>query len=312
MILTITMNPSIDISYPMDSFKVDTVNRTNRVSKTAGGKGLNVTRVLKELDKPVLATGFLGGYLGKFIENALEKVDINHSFYQISQETRNCIAILHDGKQTEILEGGPTISKEEAAGFLKHFTSLLDTVDVITISGSLPNGLNKDFYAHLIDLADNAGKKVLLDTSGTALEESLKNDNKPFLIKPNQEEISQLLHKNIASDYKELKADLNSPLFDGVEWIVVSLGADGAFIKHKDKFYKANIPTIEVVNPVGSGDSTVAGLAAAIYDDLDVTDVFKYGMTTGILNTLEKETGHINKGKFDEYYQLIDVVDYLD
>ena len=136
MILTVTMNPSIDISYPLDVLQLDTVNRVAEVSKTAGGKGLNVTRVLSEIKDPVAATGLLGGRTGQFILDHLGE-GIEERFFEIAGDTRNCIAILHEGKQTEILEKGPTISEKEGQGFLQHYRHLIDQVEVVAISGSL-------------------------------------------------------------------------------------------------------------------------------------------------------------------------------
>lgn len=117
MILTLTLNPSVDISYPLDELHIDTVNRIQNVSKTAGGKGLNVTRVLSQLNEQVVATGFLGGKIGDFIAEKLNHNQVKHSFFKIKGETRNCIAILHNGNQTEILEQGPTITVDESTGF---------------------------------------------------------------------------------------------------------------------------------------------------------------------------------------------------
>lgn len=113
MLLTVTMNPSVDISYRLDQLVVDDVNRTNEVSKTAGGKGLNVARVAKQTGLDVATTGIIGSYLGDYITQQLEAVDIHHEFFRINQESRNCIAVIHEGNQTEILESGPTISNEE-------------------------------------------------------------------------------------------------------------------------------------------------------------------------------------------------------
>ena len=142
MILTVTLNPSIDISYTLPYLKLDTTNRTAEVNKTAGGKGINVTRVIHDLKKNVLASGLIGGNLGKAIIENLNEVGIKSDFYPISGETRNCIAILHEGQQTEILESGPTITAGESMNFLTHFKDIATQADVITISGSLPKGLS--------------------------------------------------------------------------------------------------------------------------------------------------------------------------
>ena len=234
MILTLTMNPAVDIGYTVDTLKIDTVNRTKKVSKTPGGKGLNVSRVLKQLGSPVLATGLLGGHIGAFIKEKLDEVGLRNDFYPIQSETRNCIAILHEGSQTEILEAGPTITPEEQAGFLAHFENLLKEVDLITISGSLPAGMDDDLYATIIEKAAKANIPVLLDTSGKTLKIALEASTKPALIKPNQEELAGLLGVPEATTVEELKEQLNSKLFDGVDWVVVSLGSKGALAKGTD------------------------------------------------------------------------------
>jgi tagatose 6-phosphate kinase len=296
MIVTVTMNPSIDISYPLETLKIDTVNRVPLVSKTAGGKGLNVTRVIHELEGEVLATGLLGGHHGAFIAEQLDNEGIQHQFSKIAGETRNSIAILHDnGKQTEILEAGPTVSAQELADFEGQLNELLKKASLVTLSGSLAKGIPVDYYRHLLSLANQYGVKTLLDTSGASLKASLESADKPFLIKPNTEEIAELIGQELViDDVENVKAILSSPIFEGVEWIVVSLGSKGAIVKHDATFYRVEIPKIEVVNPVGSGDSTIAGLAFALDANLSDEEILQYGMVTGMLNAMETKTGHIN------------------
>ena len=303
MILTITMNPSIDISYPLEDFKLDTVNRVKNVRKTAGGKGLNVTRILKQLDAEVVASGLIGGFLGEEIKKDLTSNHIAHDFLPISGETRNCIAVLHDGQQTEILESGPVISKEEAQAFLKHFGRLATKADILSFSGSLPEGLPIDFYSQMLQICQE--KPVVLDCSGEALTEVLKGKVKPRLIKPNTEELAGLLGRRISTDIEELKAALTDPIFTGIEWIVVSMGGDGAFAKHHKKFYRVTIPKIAVVNPVGSGDATVAGLTAAIEKGSSDEDVLKQGNALGMLNAQEATTGHIELANYQALFDQI-------
>lgn len=306
MILTVTMNPSIDISYPLDELKIDTVNRVVDVTKTAGGKGLNVTRVLSEFGDPVAATGLVGGKLGEYL---LENIggDVKKHFYTIAGETRNCIAILYGDNQTEILEKGPKIQEKEGQGFLGHFKELLNLVDVVAISGSLPAGLPVDYYANLVHLANQAGKPVVLDCSGAALQAVLESDHKPTVIKPNNEELSQLLGREISEDLEELKAVLQEPLFEGIEWIIVSLGANGAFAKHGDTFYKVDIPKIQVVNPVGSGDSTVAGISSGLFHKESDQDLLKKANVLGMLNAQEKMTGHVNMSNYQTLFNQLTV-----
>ena len=146
-----------------------------------------------------------------------------------------------------------------------------------------------------------------MDCSGAPLETVLKSSAKPTAIKPNNEELSQLLGKEVTKDIEELKDVLKESLFSGIEWIVVSLGRNGAFAKHGDVFYKVDIPDIPVVNPVGSGDSTVAGIASALNSKKSDADLLKHAMTLGMLNAQETMTGHVNMTNYETLNSQIGV-----
>lgn len=306
LILTVTMNPSVDISYPLESLKIDQVNRCNSVTKTAGGKGLNVTRVIHQMNQEVLATGLLGGSLGVFIEEQLDSQNIAHHFSYINDQTRNCIAILHDEeKQTEILESGPTVSNRELQQFKEQLKKLMVDVNVVTISGSLPKGAPRDFYADLLKELETTQVKVILDTSGDSLKHCLLGTTKPYGIKPNIAELEALTGDTIPLDEEVLMNVLQQKIFTGVSLIVVSLGKDGAFVKFQGEFYRVTVPNIQAVNPVGSGDATVAGLAIAINNDAAIKDLLKTAMTLGVLNTMEEKTGFVNKQHFETYFSQV-------
>lgn len=306
MIVSVTMNPSVDISYPLDTLTIDDVNRCDQVRKTAGGKGLNVTRVIHQMEEDVISTGLLGGVLGEFIRENLSKEGIKHDFSNIQGETRNCIAILHDDhKQTEILEAGPTISLSELSSFEETFVSLASTSEVVTLSGSLPKGVSKKYYSRLLFLLSDTDTKVILDTSGDSLKDALQAPIKPYAIKPNSDELQALVGETVSEDYDNLPEILTHSLFEGVPLIMVSLGKDGAFVKYGQDFYRVNIPSITVKNPVGSGDSSVAGIAIGLSKGKPIEDVLKYAMTLGMLNAMEETTGCVDKTKFDELFQHI-------
>lgn len=306
MILTVTLNPSVDISYPLDSLAINQVNRCTLTRKTAGGKGLNVTRVIHQMAVPVKATGLLGGALGTFIEEQLDTQQIDHHFAKIKGETRNCIAILHDGdQQTEILETGPTVSKTELTRFEKVLIDDSKEASVVTLSGSLPNGAPPSYYVNLLKKLKDTSAKVILDTSGDNLKAVLEAAFKPYAIKPNLEELEELTNTKIQHDDSKLKDLLREPLFAGIPLIVVSLGKEGAFVKFKEDFYRVIIPNLHVINPVGSGDSTVAGLAIAIEKAADIEETLKTAMTLGMLNTMESQTGFVNKNNFETYFNQI-------
>lgn len=293
-----TLNPSVDIKYTLDYFSIDEVNRVDQVIKTAGGKGLNVSRVLKQLDAEVGATGFLGGELGEFIRSELKKECIVDLFVPISGKTRNCIAIIHEGMQTEILESGPVIQDEEIEQFLSNFIKILPQVDLVTISGSLPKGVPTNFYQRIIELCSQHEKLVLLDTNEKLLDASLKGRAKPYLIKPNREELAGFLGREINSQ-EDLMVALGDQAFQDIEWVVVSLGSKGAMIKHQESIYNVQIPKVEAVNPVGSGDSVIAGFASGLSRKLEKTTLMRYGIAMGILNAMEEKTGYINPANID-------------
>lgn len=307
MILAVTMNPSVDISYQVDPFMLDDVNRVEHVSKTAGGKGLNVARVIVQMGENVLATGVLGGTIGEYIIQELNKSSIPNTFLKIEKESRNCIAILHEGKQTEILETGPALSEDEGKACLDKYEELLSSVSLVTISGSLPKGLRADFYCNMVEISNRRGIRVILDTSGEALKQVLQQGEKPFAIKPNTAELSQLLGMVVNNDSNSIQQALKQDIFQGIEWIIVSMGSEGAIVRHQADYYRITIPKIDVINPVGSGDATVAGFAVALKRDNPPETLLKTAMTTGMLNAMESGTGSINMEKFDHYFDLVKV-----
>ncbi|MEG0249966.1 MAG: hexose kinase [Peptostreptococcus sp.] len=313
MILTITPNPSVDISYKIDHLLIDDVNRCSNVRKTAGGKGLNVSRVLKQLGANVEATGFIGGVLGDFIIGELDALGIENSFIHTDSNTRNCIAILHDGNnQTEILEQSEAIDSKYETIFERDIVNIMGDKTIITCSGSLPVGISENFYTDIINISKTMNKKIIVDTSGKQLEKVLLNDVKPFAIKPNTDEVRDLLIKNDTGFNKNTKIDVNNissilrnKLFDGIELILVSAGGNGGYFKYKEDVFKIDIPKVEAVNPVGSGDSTVAGLAYGLSKASSVEESVKVAMTCGILNAMQEKTGYIDTNGFDKIYSKV-------
>lgn len=309
MILTITANPSVDISYQLDDLKIDEVNRTQEVIKSAGGKGLNVGNVLQILGADVVNSGFIGGQLGNFIKDSLAQKGQEARFVEIQGATRNCIAILHEGKQTEILEKGPEISAKERDEFIRNLDKITKGCDVINISGSLPKGLDVDFYETIIKYAKDNNKFISVDTSGKTLESVIKSDIKPDLIKPNETELSDVLGFEVNKD--NLNDVLLKEPFKSINTVIVSLGKDGAVVKIKDKLYRASVPVVEAINPVGSGDSSVAGALYAIEKKMTNINIIKTSMTCGLLNVLNPKTATINMDDFEKYFEQIKVEEII-
>lgn len=166
------------------------------------------------MNAQVLATGLIGGNIGKHITDQLDDVNISHAFYPITSATRNSIVILHDhGKKTELLETGPEITVQEAASFLAQFEKIIKEADVLTLSGSRPKGVSSDFYQQLIQKSN--GIPTLLDTSGQSLTDCLSGMVKPFLIKPNLSEIQVLTGRSLT--VSDLRSVLSEEQFAGID-----------------------------------------------------------------------------------------------
>ena len=315
MILTVTMNPSIDTRYQLDKLIIDDVNRVTP-EKTAGGKGLNVSRVLLQLGDDVLATGLLGGHMGAYMAELMDADGVKNDFVPIAGETRICLNILHEGNQTELLESGPQIAPAELEAFTAKFAELAAKADVVTLSGSLPRGVDAGYYAELVKIAEEAGAKVLLDTSGASLEAALESDAKPELVKPNLTEKVVVVEDLISTGGSviEVVDALREALaaddrFAGIPWVVVSMGAAGSVGFHEGRAFRAKTPAIAAVNATGSGDSTIAGFAHAIAAGADDVTVLKTANTCGKLNAMDPKTGHLVMDRWDEVYNSVVVTE---
>lgn len=309
MILVVTMNPSVDIAYPLNSLTINGVNRVSTVRKEAGGKGLNVTKVIRLAGEEVLVTGLIGGLLGQYITTYLDNAAIQHHFSHIAQASRNCIAILHEGLQTEILEAGPTVTPQELAQFTQLFSQLLTSASTVVLSGSLPTSVPTDFYQQLITIAKGQKKKVLLDCSGESLQQAIRGKHAPYLIKPNKQELEQLIGKRL--DLNPISAFIEAmdscTELQAIPWVVVSLGKAGALAKIEKRYWRVTIPQINAVNAVGSGDATLAGLAMGIMRGETKENTLKSAMAFGMLNALEPRTGHINMHNFKRFFDDVTV-----
>lgn len=292
MITIITLNPSIDRRYGLKDFHKNEIYRCEDYSATPGGKGINVSRVINQLDVRPTCLGFVGGFSGEFIKKQLKTLKIKTNFTQINDETRTCLGIIYeDGSQSEILEKGPKINKEEIKDFIKKFKSILDKTKIIIASGSIPRGVNTDIYKYLISLANQKGVKFILDSSKSSLIEGIKAS--PYLIKPNKEELEEITRIKINNDADIIQACENLMNMGAVN-IAVSLGKDGMIFVGREGRFKVNIPRIRTLNPVGSGDSTVAGFTVGLSKNLGIQDTLKLANACGISNAMEKETGKIN------------------
>ena len=303
MITTVTLNPAIDTRYFIEDFKEGRLFRAEKTIKSPGGKGLNVTKVLRQMGADVVATGIIGGKNGEWIQENLKKMDIKEEFYVSSAETRVCIAVLAKHSETEILESGEELTDSDLRAFEKKLMELVEKSDVITMSGSLPKGMDAGYYQKLVELVNRKGKKVILDTSGKSLLEGVKG--KPNLIKPNFDELEYVLGESIDGRDKIKKA-VEKLKNLGAQNVLVSLGGEGA-IYFGEEILKITIPKIKIHNTVGSGDSSVAGFAKGLDDGLELNEILKLSMACGMSNAQSMETGRVIPEDVKEFMENITV-----
>lgn len=308
MITTITLNVAVDKAYVIGKLTDHTVMRVNRCTNTAGGKGLNVAKVVHLCGEEVQATGFVGGFNGAYVEDMLKKQNIPSRFVHVQGETRSCINVLdEDGGSTEFLEPGEPIRPEEVQEFLDQFDDIIADSSVVTISGSVPKGVDVTMYAKLIEKIKAQGKKVVLDTSGALLKESIKAC--PTMVKPNTDEIEDLLGIKV-NNHKDLVEGAKKLYEMGIPVVVVSLGGDGAFVVSDEGVFRGQPPKIEVVNTVGCGDSMTAAFAVAFARGLSVQEALRYAIAVSAANAMTMETGSFREE--DRVHNMKGVKVYLE
>lgn len=282
-VLTVTLNAAVDKTYRVEGFCLDRVFRVEAGRVVAGGKGINVARVLHTLGVPVVATGFLGGHNGAFILDSLKQEGIPGDFVWTQGESRVCLAVIDPvgGTQTELNEIGPDIHPEEVSALEAKLAQLLPQFAYVTLSGSAPPGVPPDFHARVIRLGHEAGIKVALDSSGELLKHGV--EAVPWMVKPNRAELSALFGCEPA-DVDEAVEMAHRLLAKGIEVVVVTLGKQGAVWVSAEGEWFAQPPEVEFVSAVGSGDSMLAAMLYAIIQGMSPPDVLRWGVAAGAAN----------------------------
>lgn len=306
MILTVTLNAAIDKRYVVEGAKSGEVNRVKECAYTPGGKGLNVSKPAAIAGAGVVATGFVGGYAGAYIEDSLKPFGIESAFYHMKEESRSCINIWDTVTkvQTEFLEPGFTVKQEDFEGFLKQFRGLVKEASVVTMSGSAPKGLDKTVYQKLVKIVKDAGKKVILDTSGKLLAEGIKAC--PTMIKPNIDEIRMLTGSSCEEEGEIIRAakEIHEA---GVSLVAVSLGASGSVVVSGEGIYRAAVPKIDAVNTVGCGDSMIAGFAIGMSEGLSVEETLRKASAISAAAALREETGFFIREDMERIFPQIEI-----
>ena len=276
MIYTMTLNPSIDYIVRVDALEIGSVNRMNSDAKFPGGKGINVSRILKRIDAKSTALGFLGGFTGKFIEDCLNEEEISTDFTAIQSDTRINIK-LKAGEETEINGQGPVLTDEEISQ-LKASLAKVQKGDIVVLAGSLPAGLAQGFYQELIEIIKDKEADFVIDTTGADLLAALPK--KPLLVKPNNHELAELYHTTF-NGLDDIITYGKKMLADGAQNVIISMAGDGALLFTQQGVYQTNVLKRELKNSVGAGDSMIAGFIGEYSKTQDPVESFKWGVACG-------------------------------
>jgi 1-phosphofructokinase family hexose kinase len=280
MIYTMTLNPAVDRELTVPQIEFDSVLRADQYRVDYGGKGFNVSRLLKSLGTSSVALGFAGGRSGELLRDGLQSLGIDTDFIWIEGETRTNVSIVSTSQNRYVKanEPGPTISPTETEELLEKVRSLSRPGDWWVLAGSLPPGVPATIYADIIQIVQSGGARVILDTSGEALIHGCHAG--PYLVKPNAFEAHKLTGLPVDS-LDQIIAAAQAVREVGTQVVVVSMGKDGAMLVEDERVWIAKSPKIEERNPIGAGDSMVGGLVWGLNAGLELHDALCWGVACG-------------------------------
>ncbi|WHY87008.1 1-phosphofructokinase [Neobacillus novalis] len=276
MIYTLTLNPSLDYMIELDQVALGELNRTNNEAKFPGGKGINVSQVLKRLDVDSKALGFLGGFTGDYIEGFLKSLDIQAEFVRIKEDTRINVKLKSE-TETEINAQGPSITKENYEA-LKSKIRRLTSEDILVLAGSIPASMPDYTYEELVKICNENGTKFVVDAEGDLLRKVIPL--KPFLIKPNHHELGDLFN-TVITTCEEVIPYGKELIKQGVQNVIVSLAEKGAVLINNEITLIATVPKGKVISSVGAGDSLVAGFIATYARTKSIEEAFRFSVAAG-------------------------------
>lgn len=286
MIYTMTMNPALDYVVDLTLFKLGRVNRTEDEHIFYGGKGINVSVILKELGFESTCLGFIAGFTGDKLQRGVkEDLKLNTNFICVEKGMTRINVKIHSDQETELNGMGPVI---EQSDIVRLFESLnqLQSGDILILSGSVPTTVSKTIYCDILEKLKDKQVKTVVDATGELLMKTLKYQ--PFLIKPNNHELEEMFHVKL-SNQKDIVKYAKKLQEMGAKNVLISMAGDGAlFVCENGKVYFCDAPKGQVVNSVGAGDSMVAGFIAGYVKTQDYLQAFKMGVATGSASAFSK------------------------
>lgn len=276
MIYTVTLNPSIDYIIHLDHLDIGGVNRISKDFKLPGGKGINVSRILNQLEISTTALGFTGGFTGRFITDWLDQEGIQTNFIEVNDDSRINVKLKAE-KETEMNGDGPYIDAAQADLLLEqydHFTA----DDLVVLSGSRPKSLGEHYYQEMIQKLTEKNVPFVIDTTGADLKAALPY--KPLLVKPNHHELGDLFGVQLET-VDDMIPYGKQLLEEGPQFVIISLAGDGALLFSQEGTYHGQAPKGKVKNSVGAGDSMVAGFVGVYSQTQNPLEAFKFSIACG-------------------------------
>lgn len=278
MIYTVTFNPSLDYIVHMDNLNLGFVNRTKSEEIYPGGKGINVSIVLKNLGYDSKVFGFIAGFTGNEIKRLLEVQGCKNEFIDVEEGISRINIKIKAENESEINGQGPNIRKEHISKLFYKLNKLKDG-DILVLAGSIPNNLPSSIYEDICERLEKKKVKIVVDATGDLLVNVLKY--KPFLVKPNNHELEEIFGEKYESEEKLIEAGRRLQDMGALN-VIISRGEKGAiFISQDEKIYTLKAPKGELINSVGAGDSMVAGFIAGYLQSNDFEVAFKMAVVTG-------------------------------
>ncbi|HEV7518208.1 MAG TPA: 1-phosphofructokinase [Thermoanaerobaculia bacterium] len=305
-VVTVTLNPAIDQTLAIPGFAAGRVNRVAASRSDAGGKGVNVACFLADLGIAVAVTGFLGMENQRPFETLFEEKGIADRFVSLAGPTRVGIKIVDEesGETTDINFPGLAPGREEIADLSKRIADLAGPGRWFVLAGSVPAGVVDDVYARLIELIHAEGGRVVLDTSGRPLRAALAS--RPEVMKPNLEELGELVGRTLDSPGAVRDAG-RSLLAQGVERVVISMGAEGAVFVDREQALLARPPRLPVKSTVGAGDAMVAGIVYALLRGLPLAELARMATASGAYAVTRIGSGMADRAELEKWLGEIEI-----
>ena len=304
MIYTLTLNPAVDRELTVPAMEFDSVLRASESRVDFGGKGFNVSRLLKGMEEPSTAVGFLGGNAGELLQNGLQSLGIGTDFVWVAGETRTNVSIVtqtHD-HYIKVNEKGPLVDADKQKELLEKIDSLAKQGDWWVLAGSMSPGVADEFYARIVNVLNKHAANAVLDTTGEALR--LGCAEKPYLIKPNAEEVHALTGMPVDST-AEIAAAAAELRKMGAQNVVISMGKAGALMQSAEETWLTHSPKIQEKNPIGAGDSMVGGLVWGLSQGLSLKESLGWGVASGAATASLSGTEVGSKPLIEELFKQV-------